>query len=295
MFNAKSVTVIIPAFNRKRRLKEAIKSVLNQTFTDYSLAVVDDASTEDLGDCRNLVVDSGHHWIESQTNQGPAATRNEGAAAVPGDWVTFLDSDDTWHPEKLARQFSWHEQNPDCRISQVIENWVRNGARFSKPTHLQQPEGHIFAECVDRCAIGPSCVMIRRDLWDDSGGFDPWFRVCEDYELWLRIAVKEKVGLVNGEALVEKHGGHSDQLSTSVPALDRFRLVALAMFLNHPKCCKTNRELVIKAIEQKAKILAKGAARRDRSEWETFFNELDIPLSDAAIEQAKIYCTDPDE
>jgi glycosyltransferase involved in cell wall biosynthesis len=287
------VLVVIPAFNRPKRLERAIRSILYQTNHRFSMVVVDDASTSDLAPCRNLVLDRGHQWISSESNCGPAESRNLGADSRPFEWVMFLDSDDVWLPGKLERHLSWHRENPGIRISQVRESWIRNGAPFSKPGHLEQPLGRIFAECVSRCAVSPSCVAIRRDLWEETGGFDPRFRVCEDYELWLRISCHEEIGLVSGDPLVEKHGGHRDQLSTSVPALDRYRFVALATFLNrNPSLAVTDRRLVLEALEKKARILTKGAARRNRSGWDEFFRSVKIPLPERDLEKAWEYCSD---
>lgn len=285
------VLIVIPAYNRLPFLARSIRSVLGQSFTDYRLVVVDDASTEDLSSCRKVVEESGHTWLALSENQGPAKARNEGASQMPFDWVMFLDSDDVWMPDKVEKQMAWHLANPEVRISQVKERWIRNGSPFKKPAHLKQPEGEIFADCVERCSIGPSCVAIRHDLWAESGGFDEWFRVCEDYELWLRIASREMIGLIPGPELMDKHGGHSDQLSTAVPALDRFRFVALAQFLNSRKTLPApQREIVMKALNEKKTILGKGAAKRGRDEWATFFEEAQVPLSPEEVAQAKAYC-----
>ncbi len=250
-------------------LLRAIRSVLNQTCTDYHLIVVDDASSEDLSTSRELV-EPDHTWLTLPRNQGPAAARNAGAAAHPqSEWITFLDSDDIWHPDKLEQQLTWHQEHEEYRISQVTEQWIRHGEPIHKPKHLVQPDGDLFSIAVDRCAIGPSCVMIRRDLWDETGGFRPDYRVCEDYELWLRICHREQIGLVSDQPLVDKHAGHDDQLSFTTPALDRWRLMALLQLHseNSAKLNQTQLNLVQQAIQRKATVLAKGASKRSNTEW----------------------------
>ncbi len=268
------ISIVIPAFNRHERLRRAIESVLSQTGEDFKLVVVDDASDEDLSVLREKVEEMGHSWLRLRENMGPGAARNRGANAVDTEWIAFLDSDDEWMPEKLVRQREWHKANPTFRISQVQEEWMRNGALVSKPEQWRQKGGDLFSVSVERCAIGPSCVMMRRDLWKETGGFDERYRVCEDYELWLRITRAEPVGLVPGPALVRKHGGHVDQLSTSVPALDRFRLVALADLLEKGELTEDQVSLVRNQIGAKARILEAGARKRGAQRRVEFYGRI---------------------
>lgn len=269
-----SVSVIIPAFNRRNQLARAIDAVLSQSETDFTLVVVDDASEDDLSALQERVEGLGHIWIRCRENVGPAAARNCGVASVNTEWIAFLDSDDEWMPDKLQKQLDWHKAHPGFRISQVREDWIRDGKVIGKPKHWEQQGGDLFSESVERCAIGPSCVMIRRDLWNETGGFDERYRVCEDYELWLRITMSEQVGLIPGAALVRKHGGHADQLSTAIPALDRFRLVALAELLENGELTESQVTSVAKGIETKARILEAGARKRGALERAEFYRRV---------------------
>lgn len=277
------ISVVIPAFGRAAQLERAIDSLLSQTSTEFRIVVVDDASAGGLVAAREKIESLGHIWIAREENSGPAAARNDGASATDLKWIAFLDSDDEWLPKKLEKQIGWHSMNPDCRISQVHEEWVRNGEVVKKPPHWEQREGDLFSDSVERCSIGPSCVMIRRDLWNESGGFDESFRVCEDYELWLRITRSERVGLVPGPALVRKRGGHPDQLSTTVPALDRFRIAALWKLLKSGSLSEGKQQVVEQGIWRKAGILASGAEKRgfhDRAAYYRKVERGDLTLLD---------------
>ena len=265
------VSVVIPVFNRPRSLEQAITSVLGQSRQVFEMIVVDDSSKEDLSRCRNLVEASGHRWLSLPSNIGPAGARNTGAAEVRGDWIAFLDSDDIWRPRKLQSQVDWHRRHPEIRVSQCEEAWFRHGQPVRKPAAWRQPEtGRIFEACVHRCLIGPSCVMIERSLFHDLGGFDPSYRVCEDYELWLRLTLRESVGLVEGGPLVERRAGQPDQLSVITPAMDRFRVRALQGLLRSAELSPSQSCLVLDAIAEKAGILARGAARHCPGEVEHF-------------------------
>ncbi len=267
----REICVVIPAFNREEMLMRAIKSVLDQTYPDFRLVVVDDASTVDMDEPKHFVQSPGHDWLTLDRNSGPARARNVGADFCQWDWVCFLDSDDEWHPEKLERQVAWHQQNPEVRISQVKEKWVRNGREIKRPAHWKQKEGDLFSESVQRCSIGPSCVMIRHDLWSESGGFNEFYRACEDYELWLRICASDPIGLVDGDFLAVKNAGHGDQLSEIIPALDRYRVLALLELLVKDDLSDPQRDWAVQGVVNKGMIMAKGAAKRGKQKEVEFF------------------------
>ena len=247
------VSIVIPAFDRPEMLARAIESVFEQTFRDFELIVVDDASELNSADFSQKII-----WLRNDENLGPAASRNRGAAAGAGKWIAFLDSDDRWFPEKLARQLEFHDANPELRISQCEEIWIRNGKRARKPRHLAQPAGDIFEECTKRCCISPSAVMIQRDLWEETRGFDEFFRICEDYELWMRIAMYERIGLIEGENLVAKYGGHADQLTGNVEGgIDRWRVPALLSILETGGTNEAQFQALQSALHEKSRIAAK--------------------------------------
>jgi glycosyltransferase involved in cell wall biosynthesis len=268
------VGVIIPVFNRLSRLRRAVESVLAQQRTglDFDLVVVDDASTRDLSAVRSVVKGAGHSWISQSANRGPAAARNAGVAVLSAEieWLAFLDSDDEWLPGKLAAQIEWVQADPAVRVFQCREKWMRDGQPAKRPQRLREPEGEIFSECVERCCISPSAVMLRRYLFEEIGGFDERYRVCEDYQLWLRIALREEVGLLDQE-LVIKHGGEDDQLTAIVPAFDRWRLRALLEML--PMAAERT-EAVRLGIVEKARILQRGADRQGNSEAAEIYEEI---------------------
>lgn len=262
------VIVVIPAHNRLAMLRRAVESVLAQTYRELDLVVVDDASSEDLSEVQDMVEGAGHRWLRLGENVGPAAARNAGVNAGVNGWqyLAFLDSDDVWAAEKLRRQVNWHADHAGIEISQCEEQWVRNGQLFKKKNSQQQPEGWFFEDCVKVCCISPSCVMMSRRLWQDLGGFDQRYRVCEDYELWLRVALNESVGLVKGAsgALVTRHGGHGDQLSFAVPAMDRFRVLALLELVNAGQLSQEQKQVLEQGILRRAAVLGKGAKKRGK-------------------------------
>ncbi|MDF1739544.1 MAG: glycosyltransferase family A protein [Verrucomicrobiales bacterium] len=282
------VVIVIPVFNRADCIVRAVNSVLAQTYDSYSLVVVDDGSECDLSEAQQLVEESGHQWLRLPVNRGVAAARNEGVKRSSARWVSFLDSDDEWEPDKLEAQWIWHQENPATLISQVSEDWYRNGTLFSKPGYLRQASGDLFEASCQRCAIGPSCVMMSREIWDQSGGFDERFRVCEDYALWLWIASRYHVGLIPGESLVKKHGGHEDQLSVKTPLMERYRFLALLEWIrDHPEDRKRI-ETARKSLLHFGQQLRQYGEKHELSAWSQFFAGVDLSgtVAPAAIEEA---------
>lgn len=224
------ISVIIPVYNRAELIERAIHSVLNQTYSNFELIVVNDGSTDathekaiSFQNCGKLT------YIQSDLNHGVSHARNQGIIKAKGEWIAFLDSDDIWDKKKLELQVK-HLQYSDFKIAQTQEIWIRQGKRVNPPkTHLKK-EGYLFNESLDRCMITPSSVIIHKSLLDEIGLFNETLPACEDYDLWLRITCKYPIGLLDKHLLI-RYGGHADQLSSRVFALDRFRIRSLIQLI----------------------------------------------------------------
>ncbi|NLP03507.1 MAG: glycosyltransferase family 2 protein [Fibrobacter sp.] len=254
------ISVIIPVHNRKDLLPRAINSVLNQTFKDFELIVVDDGSTDGV-EKLDLLSSGKIKFLRLPINSGVAIARNCGVDISEGEWVAFLDSDDVWMPRKLEKQVKWIEMNPGIRILQSKEIWIRNGKRVNPPATHEKSGGDLFRESLERCMITPSSVMMERALFEEVGRFDGSLPACEDYDLWLRITCRYPVGLVN-EYLLYRYGGHPDQLSSSIMALDRFRVRSLLRLLSLDCLNSEQRGLVRTTLVKKAAIVANGYRKR---------------------------------
>jgi glycosyltransferase involved in cell wall biosynthesis len=264
------VSVVIPTYNRWPMVEEAVDSVLAQNYKDFEVIVIDDGSED--GTIEQLGKYGTRIRLFSESRRGVAAARNSGVRQSTGRYVAFLDSDDLWKPKKLEVQVAFMESHLGAEICQTEEVWIRNGVRVNpKKKHLK-PSGDIFRASLDLCLVSPSAVMMTRKLFDRQGGFDESFPVCEDYDLWLRVAVETPVFLVP-EPLVVKRGGHTDQLSRSTWGLDRFRVVALRKLLDagiHGE----KRAWVLEALARKIAILAHGAGKRGRQSEALNYNAL---------------------
>jgi glycosyltransferase involved in cell wall biosynthesis len=278
------VAVVIPVRDRAGFVAEAIESVLAQDYRDHALIVVDDGSSDESAEAASRALARTPQLpgrVLRTAPRGVAAARNAGVAAGDSEWIAFLDSDDLWLPAKLGRQMAWLDAHPGYRIAQTEERWIDRG-HHRNPRAWHRKEEELFPRGLERCLVSPSAVAVRRDFYEELGGFDEAYPVCEDYELWLRVAVRERVGLVP-ETLVVKRGGHPDQLSRSTWGLDRYRVAALAKLLGNASLDPPTRAAVVGVLEAKCAVLAKGAARRGRDDEAGRYRDLAARFrSDAA-------------
>ncbi len=263
------VSVIIPTYNRTDLVRQALASVKAQTYRDFEIVVVDDGGTdgtfEVLSAWREIRV------LRHAGRRGVSAARNTGINAARGEWLAFLDSDDLWLPDKLARQMAYLEGRPDL-LCQTDETWVRRGVRVNKPLSHRKVAGRIFLPSLTRCMISPSAVILNRRLLSDHGAFDETLPAAEDYDLWLRLTWRYEVGLVD-ESLVIKRGGHPDQLSRQW-GLDRFRIRALAKLLEEPDLPRPYARAARQTLAVKCAIYAQGCDKRGRQKEAAWYQNL---------------------
>ena len=258
------VSIIIPVYNRPQMLKRAVSSVLEQTFTDFELIVIDDGSMPPVHSSLEHLLDS-RMKILAQPHAGVARARNMGISQARGQWVALLDSDDCWSPKKLELQLDYMQRHHEYSLAQCEEVWYRHGKRVNMKKQHVQASGEQFVRSLEMCVISSSSVILRRELYEEFGVYDEDMKVCEDYDFWLRVTSKYQVGLVPGP-LVTKFGGHSDQLSHSEPCLDLYRIYALLKLMNSFMISTEQRELVKKTIVRKSLIVASGAEKRGLTE-----------------------------
>ncbi len=223
--------------------------------------VIDDGSTD--GTAEHVMKNWPEVRVIRQDNRGISAARNAGIQKASGHWIALLDSDDRWYPEKLDRQCQALQAQPGHRFCHTDEHWIRNGRRVNPGKRHAKPNGDAFAASLPLCAISPSSALIERTLLLELGGFDERLPACEDYALWLAITAREPVLLVD-EPLLEKHGGHPDQLSRRFPAMDGFRLDALAWLIEGNRLTQDQALQAFATYRDKYRVYRQGAVRRDR-------------------------------
>ena len=266
-----AVSVIIPTFNRAHKIARAVASVLYQTFTDYEVLVVDDGSEDATSEVLQLFR-SRVKCIHHSKNLGVSAARNTGITESHSPLIAFLDSDDYWLPGKLAAQVSFFSEHPEAVACQTEELWIRRGVRVNPMKKHLKPSGEIFVPSLKLCVVSPSAVVIKRTVLEEVGVFDEDFPVCEDYDLWLRIARKHPIWLIP-EYFVIKEGGAPDQLSHRIKGMDRYRIKAIARLVGSGCLNDQQTEAALKELRFKCRVYGNGCLRRGRKkEGEYYVN-----------------------
>ena len=266
------VTVIIPTYNRAQKTARAVASVLYQTFTDYEIIVVDDGSSDHTVEILSLFEPYLTLLVHPE-NRGVSAARNTGIRATSAPLIAFLDSDDYWMPEKLALQVSFFSSHPEAIACQTQEQWIRKGRRVNPAKKHRKPGGWIFEPSLKLCLVSPSAAMVRRDLLDEVALFDETLPVCEDYDLWLRISCRYPIHLLDREVVI-KEGGAPDQLSSSMPGMDRFRIQSMVNLLKSGSLTEKQAGTVLEELALKCDIYGKGCLKRGREEEGEYYLHL---------------------
>ena len=220
-------SVIIPAYNREQTIRRTVDSVLAQTYRPLEVIVVDDGSTDrtvellrEYGDRIRLIC---------QKNQGPGAARNTGIRAATGEFISFLDSDDVWLPEKLSRQISLLNKVSQlgiqccvCNARMVAASGVETMSFTAAGLCPAAPEGvwkNPLEILLTRFLLFNQTVLVRRELLNSIGFFNEQHRLLEDYDLALRLAMTGPWAYL-AEPLVIWHGGADNSLSDSATELE---------------------------------------------------------------------------
>lgn len=266
-----TVTVIIPTYNRASVIRRAIDSVLAQTFEDFELIVVDDGSDDET---ELVLLQYGDRIrVVRQSNRGVSSARNRGVAEAEGRLIAFLDSDDEWLPDKLDLQVDRYHAVGEPFVCHTDEIWMRDGRELNQKAQHRKQGGRFFVRALERCLISPSSVMVSRGMFDLRGLFDESLPAAEDYDLWLRITAFHPVDFIP-IPLVIKHGDRSDQLSRTVPAIDRYRIRAIEKILARPDLAAEYRTAARLELVRKCGIVAAGAEKRDNMEEARHYREL---------------------
>jgi len=206
------VSIIIPTYNREKLILQALDSIFKQTFQDFEILVIDDASTDRT---EQIIKDLNHSQIEYyklKENSGQCIARNYGIKRAKGEFIAFLDSDDIWMPEKLDKQIKCFEKGPDrlggiyCYSYQKYmisdETVLKDSGYFRGDIHDQFMRGF--------CPPTPSLFLVKKSALDSVNGFDEELVTFVDLDLWMRLSEKHDFDFVE-EPLIVKYEQIGDQ------------------------------------------------------------------------------------
>lgn len=194
-------SIIIPLYNKSPYVKKALESIYAQTFRDFELIVVDDGSTdESYSVAKSSLIDSGTKYqLIHQGNLGASVARNNGVAASRGDYVCFLDADDWWSASFLERIDWLIREFPEAGIYGSNYYYVKNGrqrvcVKSAKTGYINYCKVYSDGLAMPLTSIS---VAINREVFEKTGGFNPKLKLGEDFDLWIRIALKFRVAFLN--------------------------------------------------------------------------------------------------
>jgi len=197
------VSVVLPTYNRADKLLVSAKSVLNQTFADLELIIVNDGSDDNTDAVVDELSDNRVTYIKNSSNVGGGQARNIGINEAKGDWVAFQDSDDEWLIDKLAICMSFLEEDKSLSgcYSRYIKVFGENIDKVPSGKNPAEKDGLYEALLWDNLIGTPSAIMLRSALLD-VGGFDPSLARFQDWDIFIRLSKKYKIGFVDQCLLV---------------------------------------------------------------------------------------------
>ncbi|MCK9540878.1 MAG: glycosyltransferase [Novosphingobium sp.] len=230
-----AISVAMSVYNGERFLDEAIGSVLAQTFTDFEFLILDDGSTD-----RTAQIIRDHAAADSRIvpiireNRGLIVSLNQLFNAARAPIVARMDADDICKPERFARQFAFLESHPDYGVvGSAAEDIDENGGPYPAPDH-PPPLTHdeVLATIERHSPVCHPAVMVRRDIVLSVGGYHRAFRHCEDYDLWLRLANRTRIGNLPDKLLSYRR--YPGQIS-SRHAIEQHMGAAVALLAYHER------------------------------------------------------------
>jgi len=216
----KLVSVIIPTYNRQKYLKNAINSVLNQTYENIELIIIDDNSNDNTQSYVENINDNRLIYIKNSKNLKAPKSRNIGIEKSRGDYIAFLDDDDTWHKTKLEKQIRLFDNKKVGLVYSAIELFFED-LNFSYTSNPQK-RGYIYKDILINNYIGATpSVLIRKEalssIKDNKNDFfDSNFPARQDYDLWIRVCKKWDVDFINIPTVKQNYRSNMNRISTNL-------------------------------------------------------------------------------
>jgi len=184
------VSVIIPVYNGEKTIKQTIESVFQQTLTDWELIVIDDGSQDSTLEIVHSIQDS-RLKVFTYPNSGVSASRNRGITQAKGEFISFLDADDLWTPDKLESQLKALQENPQADVAYSWTDWIDESGKFLRPGGHITVNGNAYKQLLVRDFIeSGSNPLIRRQALNEVGAFEESLAYGEDWDMWLRLAAR---------------------------------------------------------------------------------------------------------
>lgn len=182
----------MPTYNRADLVGRAIRSVLEQSYTNLTLHLVDDGSTDNTRKMVEPFTQDTRFYYHYQDNQGQSAARNKGIFDSPGELIAFLDSDNYWLPEKLESQLNFFRRFSGFDVIYSDGYSVDENDKRLPGKPVKRYSGNILPQLLVQNFVSNNTALVKKKCFLEMGGFDEELRIVEDYDLWLRFATRYK-------------------------------------------------------------------------------------------------------
>jgi glycosyltransferase involved in cell wall biosynthesis len=227
------ISVIIPVFNGEKTIQKTINSVLNQTFQEFELILVDSGSTDSTLEIITQIVDP-RIKVFSYPQANVAVNRNRGFSRAIGEFITFIDADDLWTPDKLEAQYKALVENPTAAVAYSWTNCIDENGKFLRTCAYVQWTGDVYEKFLLDDFIGSgSNVMIRRSAFTAVGGFDESLTNAQDTDMWLRLAANYHFIVVPKPQILYRISDNS--MSSNILGLEKSNLEVITRAFKHQK------------------------------------------------------------
>lgn len=202
-----SVTIVLPTYNRAHIISKSIDSVLNQTYRDFELIIVDDCSTDNTKSLIDNYGDERIHYVRCPENIGAAGARNFGVSFCSSPYLAFQDSDTVWTNDKLEKQMLYLQENPTFSLCFHPYVQIEQGKKIIEPNPnvLNTLSPHIFFDLLMSPMIGTPTILMKTYVFRSVHGFLATLRSHEDYEFSLRVAKDFEIGFLKEPMLYSFH------------------------------------------------------------------------------------------
>jgi len=267
------VSINLCCYNSEKHLRETLESIVNQTYKDWELVIINDGSTDSTESIIKEYIEKGYPIIyHYQENHGLGYSRNEALKRSNGDYIAFIDHDDIWLPDKLSKQIICFEKYPE--IDFIYTNfWLYYESHKKKVVNYRkrQPSGHVFEQFLYKYPVGLLTAMIRKKSLERLDNyFDDRLNLCEEYDLFMRLLYHTKAYYMDEPlAIYRIHSNMSSiRIKENYPVEETYVIYKLKKIdeANNNKYAKALNDALILIEFLKAKIeLSKGNLEKARN------------------------------
>ncbi|MBD1806880.1 glycosyltransferase [Microcoleus sp. FACHB-SPT15] len=251
------ISVVIPVYNGEKTIRETIESVLEQTFQDVEIIVVNDGSQDKTLEIVDSIKDP-RIKVFSYPNAGPSPSRNRGISPATGEYIAFLDADDLWKPDKLEAQLKALQANPQAALAYSWTDYIDESGQFLRQGAHITISGDVYKHLVlSNFLDSGSNPLIRSHALAEVGGFDESLTHAEDWDLWLRLASRYPFVVVRSPHILYRTYGTSNSSNLSkleagsLPVINRtFAQSPSLGYLKQTSIANLYNYLIFKALEE---------------------------------------------